>query len=39
MELEPHGCVGSESKTPFSLANCSKVMGIKEPETIVLARV
>jgi len=30
-ELAPQGVVLSESKTPFSLANCSRVMGINDP--------
>jgi hypothetical protein len=30
-ELEPQGVVRSDSKTPFSRANCSRVIGMKEP--------
>ena len=34
-ELEPHGVVRSERRTPFSLASCSRVMGMKEPGRII----
>lgn len=37
LELEPHGFVRSDSKTPFSLASCSKVIGMNEPELLTLA--
>lgn len=30
-ELDPQGFVGSESNTPFSRANCSRVIGMNEP--------
>lgn len=30
-ELDPHGWVGSLTRTPFSRASCSRVMGINEP--------
>ena len=36
-ELEGHGEILSESKTPFSRASCSRVMGIKDPIETVLA--
>jgi hypothetical protein len=31
-ELEPHGVVRSDRRTPFSLASCSRVIGMKDPE-------
>jgi hypothetical protein len=30
-ELDPQGVMPSESRTPFSRASCSRVMGIKDP--------
>lgn len=36
-ELGPHGVVRSDNRTPFSLANCSNVIGMKEPTQIELA--
>ena len=32
VELDPHGVFRSESRTPFSRANCSRVIGMNDPE-------
>lgn len=34
LELDPQGVVLSERSTPFSRANCSNVMGMKEPKVL-----
>lgn len=36
-EEEPHGWVWSLTRTPFSRASCSRVMGMKEPGKCMLA--
>jgi hypothetical protein len=36
-ELDPQGDFLSESRTPFSRASCSSVMGMKEPVKLKLA--
>lgn len=36
-ELEPHGVVRSDNRTPFSRASCSRVIGMNDPIEKLLA--